>query len=161
MLTEWQSEPFGFRHVTTNIKGLSEDEYVTNLIASHAVKHHLPRCVCQAATRSQTSQTHIEKKLTATCRLQVLREKAIASRFSTIDAQLAQQQHELHQKPSRPNKTRPGYRGLTSSPLSASRPSITQSFAAEDSASQLSHTTASSTSGGSDHGCDMGKETLL
>ncbi|KAJ0118690.1 hypothetical protein N8I77_001520 [Diaporthe amygdali] len=113
------SEPFAFRHVTTNIKGLSEDE------------------------------------------LQVLREKAIASRFSTIDAQLAQQQqHDLHQKPARPNKTRAGYRGLTSSPLSASRPSITQSFAAEDSASQLSHTTASS-SGGSDHGCDLAKETLI
>lgn len=103
--------------------------------------------------------------LTQACRLQVLREKAIASRFSTIDAQLAQQQHQqhdLHQKPSsRPNKTRAGYRGLTSSPLSASRPSITQSFAAEDSASQLSHTTASSTSGGSDHGCDLGKEALI
>ncbi|KAK7709854.1 hypothetical protein SLS64_006096 [Diaporthe eres] len=115
------SEPFAFRHVTTNIKGLSEDD------------------------------------------LQVLREKAIASRFSTIDAQLAQQQqqHDLHQKPARPNKTRTGYRGLTSSPLSASRPSITQSFAAEDSASQLSHTTASSTSGGSDHGCDLGKEALI
>ncbi|KAH8780204.1 hypothetical protein F5883DRAFT_517135 [Diaporthe sp. PMI_573] len=113
------SEPFGFRHVTTNIKGLSDEE------------------------------------------LQVLREKAIASRFSTIDAQLAQQQHDLHQKPSRPNKTRPGYRGLTSSPLSASRPSITQSFAAEDSASQLSHTTASSTSGRSVHGCDVGKEALI
>ncbi|KAL1870167.1 hypothetical protein Daus18300_005231 [Diaporthe australafricana] len=91
----------------------------------------------------------------------VLREKAIASRFSTIDAQLAQQQqHDIHQKPSRPNKTRAGYRGLTSSPLSASRPSITQSFAAEDSASQLSHTTASS-SGGSDHGGDVAKETLI
>jgi hypothetical protein len=99
--------------------------------------------------------------LTESCRLQVLREKAIASRFSTIDAQLAQQQHDLHQKPSRPNKTRPGYRGLTSSPLSASRPSITQSFAAEDSASQLSHTTVSSTSGGSVHGCDVGKEALI
>ena len=99
--------------------------------------------------------------LTESCRLQVLREKAIASRFSTIDAQLAQQQHDLHQKPSRPNKTRPGYRGLTSSPLSASRPSITQSFAVEDSASQLSHTTASSTSGGSVHGCDVGKEALI
>lgn len=104
--------------------------------------------------------------LTTACRLQVLREKAIASRFSTIDAQLAQQQqqqqHDLHQKPARPNKTRAGYRGLTSSPLSASRPSITQSFAAEDSASQLSHTSASSTSGGSDHGCDVvGKETLI
>ncbi|KKY29894.1 hypothetical protein UCDDA912_g10172 [Diaporthe ampelina] len=115
------SEPFGFRHVTTNIKGLSEDE------------------------------------------LQVLREKAIASRFSTIDAQLAQQQQQsdLHQKPARTNKTRAGYRGLTSSPLSASRPSITQSLAAEDSASQLSHTTASSTSGGSEHGCDVGKESLI
>ncbi|KAI3397431.1 hypothetical protein diail_10762 [Diaporthe ilicicola] len=110
------SEPFGFRHVATNIKGLSEDE------------------------------------------LQVLREKAIASRFSTIDAQLAQ--HDLHQKPARTNKTRVGYRGLTSSPLSASRPSVTQSFAAEDSASQLSHTTASSSSG-SDHGCDSAKETLI
>lgn len=28
ILTAWQSEPFGFRHVTTNIEGLSEDEYV-------------------------------------------------------------------------------------------------------------------------------------
>lgn len=98
----------------------------------------------------------------ALCRLQVLREKAIASRFSTIDAQLAQQQQgDLHQKPSRPNKTRAGYRGLTSSSLNASRPSIAQSFTAEDSASQLSHTTASSTSGGSDHGCDVGKEGLI
>lgn len=103
----------------------------------------------------------------ALCRLQVLREKAIASRFSTIDAQLAQQQQQqqqqgdLHQKPSRPNKTRAGYRGLTSSSLNASRPSIAQSFTAEDSASQLSHTTASSTSGGSDHGCDVGKEALI
>lgn len=101
---------------------------------------------------------------TALCRLQVLREKAIASRFSTIDAQLAQQQQQQgdpHQKPSRPNKTRAGYRGLTSSSLNASRPSIAQSFTAEDSASQLSHTTASSTSGGSDHGCDVGKEALI
>ncbi|POS77942.1 hypothetical protein DHEL01_v203655 [Diaporthe helianthi] len=110
------SEPFGFRHVTTNIKGLGDEE------------------------------------------LQILREKAIASRFATIDEQ--QQQYDSHQKPSRPNKTRAGYRGLTSTPLSASRPSITQSFAAEDSTSQLSHTTASSVSGGSVHGCD-GKEALI
>lgn len=89
-------------------------------------------------------------------RLQVLREKAIASRFATID----EQQHDPHQKPSRPNKTRTGYRGLTSTPLSASRPSITQSFAAEDSVSHLTHTTASSVSGASDHGSD-GKEALI
>lgn len=103
------------------------------------------------------SQPQLDKEylLTTTShRLQVLREKAIASRFATID----EQQHDM--KPSRPNKTRTGYRGLTSSPLSASRPSITQSFAAEDSVSQLSHTTASSVSGGSDHACD-GKEALI
>ena len=42
ILTAWKSEPFGFRHVTTNIKGLSEDEYVPHLTAPHTVKHHLP-----------------------------------------------------------------------------------------------------------------------
>lgn len=29
ILTSWKSEPFGFRHVATNIKGISEDEYVS------------------------------------------------------------------------------------------------------------------------------------
>jgi hypothetical protein len=81
--------------------------------------------------------------LTRSNRINVLREKAIASRFVTIDSQL-----ESSQKPPRPNKTRANYRGLTSSPLTASRPSITRSFATEDSVSQLGpasiYTTASS-----------------
>lgn len=128
-------------------------------------------CDYVPSSPSTTSENHwlgnhppqTTRILTVARRLQVLREKAIASRFSTIDAQLAQQQqHDLHQKPARANKTRAGYRGLTSSPLSASRPSITQSFAAEDSASQLSRSSVSSASGGSDHGCDVGgKETLI
>ena len=80
-------------------------------------------------------------------RINVLREKAIASRFVTIDSQL-----ESAQKPPRPNKTRANYRGLTSSPLTASRPSITRSFATEDTVSHLSpasiYSTASSGSEG-------------
>ncbi|ROW00940.1 hypothetical protein VSDG_02804 [Cytospora chrysosperma] len=95
------SEPFGFKHVSTKLPGVTDDE------------------------------------------INVLREKAIASRFVTIDSQL-----ESSQKPPRPNKTRANYRGLTSSPLTASRPSITRSFATEDSVSQLGpasiYTTASS-----------------
>lgn len=159
ILTAWQSEPFGFRHVTTNIEGLSEDEYVS--LSDCIPSYHSTTYQIHSLGNHPPQTTRI---LTTARRLQVLREKAIASRFSTIDAQLAQQQqqHDLHQKPARANKTRAGYRGLTSSPLSASRPSITQSFAAEDSASQLSHSSASSTSGGSDHGCDVGgKETLI
>lgn len=50
-----------------------------------------------------------------------------------MDAQL-----ESGQRPPRPSKPRANYRGLASSPLTASRPSITRSFATEDSVSQLS-----------------------
>lgn len=98
-------------------------------------------------------------------RINVLREKAIASRFVTIDSQL-----ESHQKPPRPNKTRANYRGLTSAPLAltASRPSITRSFATEDSASHLGpassgpasiYSTASS-SGGSEAGSEVAKKSV-
>lgn len=46
ILTAWQSEPFGFRHVTTNIEGLSEDEYVSPcLTVSQAIKAPPPRYI--------------------------------------------------------------------------------------------------------------------
>lgn len=108
-----------------------------------------------ASLMTSTSQYHLEDPCTPSflpadnCenRINVLREKAIASRFVTIDSQL-----ESAQKPPRRNKTRANYRGLTSSPLTASRPSITRSFATEDTASHLSpasiYSTASSGSEG-------------
>lgn len=45
ILTAWKSEPFGFRHVATNIKGISEDEYVPPPV-------YLPSC--QAPPRRHT-----------------------------------------------------------------------------------------------------------